>query len=144
MYERGRTDFNDYDFWFMRVTMRTTGRQIALNIAGLQFGISNVTPWETHNNAYVDKILAVKPFGTLAEFTSEVAETKGLTGMQYDISVSAMQAWHDSVDPAMEKKGLSWALIFKKFPDDFARHRDKVLKVGKKAMETWVAEKAQG
>ena len=134
-----RTDFNLYDFWFMRVTPRCTGRPIALNIAGSQFGIQTVSPWKTHNTTHVEKIVAVKPFGTLSGFTTEVAELKGLMGMQFDISASAMNAWHESVDPAMEKKGLSWAKILKKSPTDFERHRDKVLKVGKNAIDMWVA-----
>jgi hypothetical protein len=141
MYDKNHTDFNDYDFWLMRVTSRTTGLQIAFDVTGAQYGQNYVAvPWKNHMNAYVEEILAVKPFGTLAEFAAQVAKTKGLTGMAYDISASAMQAWHKAVDPAMAKKGLTWVAMFKKPAVDYTRHSEKVLRVGKKAIETWVAD----
>jgi hypothetical protein len=139
-YAAGRTDHNNYDFWFMRMTSRTSGKQFAFDLSGLQFGIEYViSPWESYVAINIKEILAIKPFGTLAAFTAEVAQTKGVTGMHYDVSTRAMQAWHEVVDPAMKKKGLSWAAIFKKPATDYVRHKEKVLKVGKKAIETWVA-----
>jgi hypothetical protein len=51
-----------------------------------------------------------------------------------------MQAWHDVVDPAMKKKGMSRAAILDKPATHYTRHKEKVMKVGKKAIETVVAD----
>jgi hypothetical protein len=140
LYENNQTDLNKYDFWLLRITSRTEGTQLACDITGLQFGHKYVAiPWEDHIGVYAKEILAVKSFGTLAEFATEVAKTKGVTGIQYDISARAMEAWHETVDAAMEKKGLSWAALINKPNADYIRHSDKVLRVGRKAIEAWVA-----
>jgi len=95
-------------------------------------------PWAQACNDYIDKIITVKPFGTLEKYAAATAETKGVDGMEVDVQMKGMQAFHAAVDPAMQKKGLSWAAILGKEEKDYVRHRDKIIKVGKKAVDNYV------
>lgn len=62
--------------------------------------------------------------------------------MQHDLQLRAMQAFHSTIDPAMAKKNLRWRDVRDKPQDDFVRHADKILGVGKRAVEAFI--KAEG
>lgn len=132
-------DPNDYDLWIIRITSRTTGNQWAIDIAGAQYD-SHVPciPWTHACSKLIDKVLAFQPFGTLEKYAVAMAKTKSTDGLETDVQMKAMQAFHAAVDPAMEKKGLSWAAILGKDEKDYVRHRDKILKVGTRAMDVHV------
>jgi hypothetical protein len=138
-YSIPRVDLNDYDFWSIRVTLRSTGEQWSIHVCGAQYGMRKPgSPWILFAGYKVHKVLDVKPFGTLAAYAAALTQTKGTKGLEADMQTKAMQAFHDAVDPAMAKKGLSWAKIVDKGEDDYRRHSEKVLRVGCKAMEEFV------
>ncbi|KAL1793184.1 hypothetical protein ACET3X_008166 [Alternaria dauci] len=126
--------------WCMRVTSPSTGKQTALDITGVQYGISHGDmPWESQLEFFVERIHAVKPFGTLEQFAEEMATFKGTEGLEYDVAAGAIKAWHQAVDPAMERKGVTWADILQKPEAGFERHTGRIIGVGTKAMQKYVA-----
>jgi hypothetical protein len=135
-YADNSVDLNDYNHWFIHATSRITGEQWAIDIAGDQFaiGVPGI-PWIYARHAFVKEILAFFPLGTLEKYSAAVAQTKSLDGLEADVQMQAMAAFHATVDPAMKRKGLSWEAILRKSEKDYVRHRDKVLRVGKKAIE---------
>ncbi|CAO2649189.1 Nn.00g101380.m01.CDS01 [Neocucurbitaria sp. VM-36] len=140
VYEDAKVDFNDYDYWTIRITSRSTGKQTAVDICGPQYDIQLCGfDWDYLCRTYVEKILSVQPFGSLADYTAAMIDLKGLGGFEFEMGAGAMKVFHETVDPAMEKKGLTWATILGKNEKDYARHSYKVLKVGKKAIEAYVA-----
>ncbi|KAF1942664.1 hypothetical protein EJ02DRAFT_488220 [Clathrospora elynae] len=111
----GRFGLNDYDYWLMRVTSRATGKQWALDLMGPQYDIQLLCfRWTTMMNSFAEKELSVQPFGTLATYTAELVELKGMMGMGLEVGAQAMQAFHDVVDARMDNKGLSWNAILDK------------------------------
>jgi hypothetical protein len=138
-YSDNSVDPNDYDHWFLRVTSRITGQQWAIDIAGAQYDIdASGIPWCFAEPEYIDEILAIYPFGTIERFSVEMAKTKSLEGMSIDVQAKVMEAFHAAVDPAMGRKGLSWATILCKEDKNRVRHTNKVLKVGRTAIEAHV------
>lgn len=132
-------DVNDYDFWVLRATSRTTGQQWANHLTGAQYYIpGHVSLWNDFSEKWVRKILAVLPLGTLQRGVKAVAQTKNTLGLEADVLVGAMVAWHDAVDPAMAKKLLTWRRVLDKNEEDFKRHSEKILEKGKKAVEKFV------
>jgi hypothetical protein len=54
-------DFNDYDFWVLRATSRTSAHQYAIHLAGAQYGIHSAgSAWHDFADAHVYKILGVQ------------------------------------------------------------------------------------
>lgn len=138
--ETGKIDHNDYDFWLMRVTSRSTGTQWAIDLSGPQYDIQFPGfRWDFLLKYFVKEVLAVVPFGTLAEYTARMIDAKGIVGLELEIGAGAMRRFHEVVDPAMEKKGLTWAIILGKEDKDYMRHGNKVLKVARNAIEAYVA-----
>jgi len=135
-YHDNGVDLNDYDHWFLHATSRITGEQWAINIAGDQsaIGVPGI-PWIYARHAFVKEVIAYFPLGSLEKYTVAMSQTKSLLGLDADVNIKAMEAFHAAVDPAMERKGLSWATILRKDEKDYVRHRNKVLRVGKKAIE---------
>ncbi|KAI4659654.1 uncharacterized protein J4E79_006189 [Alternaria viburni] len=130
-----------YIHWCMRVTHRPTGKQTSLDISGVQYGmIQGDMPWQPHTDIFVDEVQAIKPLGTLAKYADEVSQTKGTEGLRFEVAASAMKAWHETVDAAMERKGLAWADVLGKEEEAFQRHTKKILSVGTKAMQKYAAE----
>jgi hypothetical protein len=126
--------------WCMRVTLPSTGKQTALDISGTQYGISHGDmPWESQLEFFVEEIQAVKPLGTLEEYAEEMAQFKDTEGLEYNVAAGAIKAWHQTVDAAMERKGLTWADVLQKPEADYERHTKKILNVGTKAMQKYVA-----
>jgi hypothetical protein len=135
-------DIRNYQIhWCMRVTQPASGKQTALDISGVQYGISHGDmPWETQLEFFVEEVQAVKPFGTLEKFAREMARFRGTEGLEFKIAAGAMEAWHQSVDAGMERKSLTWADVLQKPEADFERHTKKILSVGTKAMNKYVAD----
>ncbi|KAF1920192.1 hypothetical protein BDU57DRAFT_6225 [Ampelomyces quisqualis] len=134
-------DLNDHDFWVIRATSHLTGQQWTMHLTGAQYNIHNEwcgMPWADFCKIHVHRILAIKPFGTLHKYAKTIAQTKTVKGMETDVQLQAVQAFHDAVDPAMKKKGLVWSNILFKNDDDFARHTEKILRVGNKAVQKYV------
>ncbi|CAN9397995.1 unnamed protein product [Alternaria sp. RS040] len=126
--------------WCMRITVPSTGRQTALDITGAQYGISHGDmPWESQLEFFVEKIQAVKPLGTLEKFAEEMATFKGTEGLEYQVAAGAIKAWHQTVDSAMQRKGLTWADVLQKPEADYERHTRKIISVGTKAMQKYAA-----
>jgi hypothetical protein len=51
-----------------------------------------------------------------------------------------MRSFHAIVDPAMAKKKLTWKNILSKPQNDFVRHADKIMGVGKRAVVAFTKE----
>lgn len=134
-------DINSYrTHWCMRVTLPSTGKQNALDISGVQYSISHGDmPWESQLEFFIEEVQAVKPLGTLGKFAEEMADFKGTEGLEYEVGAGAIKAWHQTVDAAMERKGLTWADVLQKPEADYERHTRKILSVGTKAMWKYVA-----
>ncbi|KAH7402116.1 hypothetical protein DE146DRAFT_455846 [Phaeosphaeria sp. MPI-PUGE-AT-0046c] len=140
-YDDKRIDFNDYDFWVVRVTSRTTGQQWAIHIAGAQYYMDKpFSLWHDFTEQWVHKILAVRPFGTLERYAKAKAQTKGTVGLEADMQIQAMQAWHEAVDPAMARKSLTWQAVLGKNEPDFRRHSAKILRAGMAAVEAFTRD----
>ena len=138
--ESGRINCNDYDYWLMRITSRSTGKQWAVDCSGPQYDIQFPGfDWSFLLKYFAEEIQTVKPFGSLEEYTAGLIDIKGLRGLELEIGSGAMRTFHETIDPAMEKKGLTWAIILGKPENDYMRHRNKILKVGRKAIEVYVA-----
>jgi hypothetical protein len=134
-------DFNDYDFWVIRATSRTSAHQYAIHLTGAQYGIHSAgSAWHDFADAHVYKILGVHAFGTLARYAARMSSTKGVAGLEFDVQAQAMAAWHGAVDPAMAKKGLTWRDVLGKSEADFARHVAKILAKGNRAVEAFVRD----
>jgi hypothetical protein len=132
---------NSHTHWCMRVELRTTGRETSLDLSGVQYGmIQPDMPWESHSSFFVNEVLATKPLGTLAKYAGDLAKTKGTEGLRFEVAAGAMDAWHNTVDAAMEKKGLTWADVLGKDEEAYDRHTKKILSVGTKAMQKYAAE----
>lgn len=130
---------NDNDHWLIRITSRTTRKQYALDISGAQHNHHiYLSPWATACSSFIAKILLVKPFGTLEKLVRDTSDLKDLAGLEAEVQADAMASFHAIVDIAMEKKGITWAAILDKDEKDYTRHRDKVLKVGRRAIEQYV------
>ncbi|KAG9196530.1 hypothetical protein G6011_01651 [Alternaria panax] len=134
-------DFTPYrTHWCMRITLPSTGKQTALDITGVQYGISHGDmPWESQLEFFVDEVQVVKPFGTLEKFAEEMATFKGTEGLEYDVAAGAIEAWHQTVDAAMGRKGLTWADVLQKPEADYERHTKKIISVGTSAMQKYAA-----
>jgi hypothetical protein len=139
LYGENIVDFNDYEHWLIRVTSRISRKQWAIDIAGAQYGHHvSCAPWHVVLDNFIDRILLVKPFGTQEQLIKAVGEMKSVAGMEADVQAKAMEAFHTTVDPKMQKKGRTWTLILDKDEKDYARHRDMVLKVGRRALDKYV------
>tara|TARA_R110002003_G_scaffold110_5_gene9293 strand:- start:6122 stop:6802 length:681 start_codon:yes stop_codon:yes gene_type:complete len=139
LYGEKVVDFNDYEHWLIRVTSRTSRKQWAIDIAGAQYGHHvYFAPWQVVLDNFIERILLVKPFGTQEQLIKAVGELKSVAGMEADVQAKAMEAFHATVDPKMQKKGHTWASILEKDEKDFVRHRDRVLKVGRSALDKYV------
>jgi hypothetical protein len=129
------------DFWCIRVTSTITQRQWAIHLSGPQYGKCEPgTNWNDFAREYIDGTFAVLPFGTLSRYTTATSQTKGMAGMNHDLAIRSMQAFHDTVDAGMTRKNLTWTDILHKSDEDFMRHADKVLRVGNKAVETFMKD----
>ncbi|KAF2832257.1 hypothetical protein CC86DRAFT_401024 [Ophiobolus disseminans] len=132
-------DLHDFDHWLIRITSCATGNQWAIDIAGAQYD-SHISciPWILACPKLISRTLAVLPFGTMERYAVAMADTKGTDGVEIDVQMKAMQAFHAAIDPGMARKKLSWAVILGKDEKDYVRHRDKILKKGTKAMGDFV------
>ncbi|KAH7072710.1 hypothetical protein BKA63DRAFT_604409 [Paraphoma chrysanthemicola] len=130
---------NDNDHWLIRITLNTTGEQYALDISGAQYNHHTyLSPWSSACDTFIAKILLVKPFGTLQKYVRDISDLKDLAGLEAEVQADAMASFHGIVDIAMQNKNLTWSAILSKPEKDYIRHRDKVLRKGKHAMEEYV------
>lgn len=79
--ESGDIDCNDYDYWLLRVTSRSIGKQWAIDFFGPQYNIR----FPCFDRGFLLKYFAEetqtgKPFGFLAEYTASLIDMKGLGG----------------------------------------------------------------
>ncbi|KAF2031741.1 hypothetical protein EK21DRAFT_110637 [Setomelanomma holmii] len=139
LYANGTFDPNLYDHWLLRVTSRTTGEQFAVDISGPQYDHHVCCgPWMKVEHQFVEEVLLVKPLGTLEKFKASTAELKSTAGLEADVQAQAMVAFHAAIDIGMLKKGITWAAVLSKADEDYVRHRDKALKVGRRAIDKYV------
>jgi hypothetical protein len=143
VYEGKKVDFNTYDHWILRITSHTSGKQWAIHVAGAQYDIMAASyNWDYMEKQYIDKVIKVQPFGALEAYTTAMTSGKSAksgVGLRIGVQAGAMLTFHAIVDMQMDRKGLTWANILGKKEVDYLRHRDKVLKVGMKAMEEYVS-----
>jgi hypothetical protein len=142
VYEGRKVDFNAYDHWILRITSHTSRKQWAIHVAGAQYDIIAVIyDWDSMQKQYIDKVIKVQPFGALEAYATAMTSgnsAKSGVGLRIGVQAGAMLTFHAIVDMQMDRKGLTWAKILGKKEVDYVRHRDKVLKVGMKAMEEYV------
>jgi hypothetical protein len=135
------SDLTTRDVWVFRMTSTVTQRTWALHLSGAQYHKPDIaTFWDDFVHDHVACILSTKPLGTLSHFSHFQAQTKTLAGMQYDLQIRAMRSFHATVDPAMAKKKLTWKDVLSKPQDDFVRHADKIMRVGKRAVVAFTKE----
>jgi hypothetical protein len=135
------SDLTKLDVWVFRMTSTVTQRTWALHLSGAQYHKPEIaTFWDDFVHDHVASILSTKPLGTLSHFARSQAQTKTLSGMQHDLQLRAMRSFHATVDPAMAKKKLTWKDVLSKPQDDFVRHADKIMGVGKRAVVAFTKE----
>jgi hypothetical protein len=138
-YSNALFDLNDYDFWVLRATSRTTAQQWTIHLCGAQYGIHTTSSlWPDFMKKFVYKILAIKPFGTIERYMTAVSKLKSTEAMEFELQSEAMRAVHSAIDPVMQKKGLTWCDVLLKPDADLARHSDKILRVGYRAVDAYV------
>jgi hypothetical protein len=142
VYATSRYDLNSYNHWLLRVTSRSTGKQWAIYLTGAQYDLPlPIFEWDFMQKHLINEILAVKPFGALEAYATAMtsgSNAKGTEGLMIGVQAGAMHTFHGIVDMRMEVKGLTWSSVLSKNEVDYQRHRDKVLRVGMKAMQEYV------